>query len=188
MRRPAGGGSAEMVLEEPAGKSWGYQCPRKIGSPCVLREQEGEQEFFYSLDPVRGKGRQWGKIEVSGSEWDYDLSPDGSCLAFVDSHKYRGRVELQNLSDGKSHELSLEPEWEYLQSIGWAVDGKSFFATVLRPESWNLVYITPVGKVKPLIRNGHRQWMYRPLPSPDGKYLAFQAQTIDSNVWMLENF
>jgi serine/threonine protein kinase len=42
--------------------------------------------------------------------------------------------------------------------------------------------------VKPLIRNGHRQAMGNPLPSPDGKYLAFQAQTWDSKVWMLEDF
>ena len=56
-----------------------------------------------------------------------------------------------------------------------------------RPDSFNLVCTTCAGKVKPLLRNGHRQWMINPLPSPDGKYLAFQAQTWDSNVWMLEN-
>ena len=30
--------------------------------------------------------------------------------------------------------------------------------------------------------------MIGPLPSPDGKYLAFQARTNYANVWMLENF
>jgi Tol biopolymer transport system component len=187
MRRPAGGGSAEMVLEEPAGKDWGYECPRTTGSSCVLRELEGKQCNFYSLDPVRGKGRPLGKIEVS-EEWDWALSPEGSRLALVDQNKYRGRVEVLNFSDGSWHDLSVEPEWGFLQSIAWAADGKSFYATVWRPDSFNLVYITPDGKVKPLIRNGHRQWMINPLPSPDGKHLAFAAQTWDANVWMLENF
>jgi Tol biopolymer transport system component len=187
MRRPAGGGSAEMVLEEPAGKSLGYWCPLKSGSPCVLSEREGNQEIFHSLDPVRGKGPQLGKIEVSEDE-GWALSPDGSRVALVDEIRYRGRVELLNLPDGTWHELSVEPEWGLLQSIAWAVDGKGFFATVWRPDSINLVYITPFGKVNPLLRNGHRQWMVSPVPSPDGKYLAFQARTVDSNVWMLENF
>jgi hypothetical protein len=42
--------------------------------------------------------------------------------------------------------------------------------------------------VNPLVRNGHRQRMYNPLPSPDGKHQAIQVQTWDSNVWMLEGF
>jgi hypothetical protein len=29
---------------------------------------------------------------------------------------------------------------------------------------------------------------YRPLPSPDGKHLAFGVLTYDTNVWMIENF
>jgi eukaryotic-like serine/threonine-protein kinase len=189
MRRPAGGGPAEMVLEEPARKDWGYECPRKTGSSCVLGEQEGQQEIFYSLDPVRGKGRQLGKIEVSDfGYWGWALSPDGSRLVLADGDKHRGRVELLNLSDDAWHELAVEPEWGNLQSIAWAVDGKGFFATVWRPESFNLVYLTLAGKVNPLLSNSHRQWMLGPLPSPDGRYLAFQAETSDSNVWMLENF
>ena len=56
------------------------------------------------------------------------------------------------------------------------------------PGSFNLLYVTLAGQIKLLLSNGHRQWMIRPLPSPDGKYLAFQAQTQDSNVWMLEGF
>jgi hypothetical protein len=51
-----------------------------------------------------------------------------------------------------------------------------------------LLHVTLAGKVQPLLRNGHRQWMISPLPSPDGKWLAFQAQTYDSNVWLLGNF
>ena len=56
------------------------------------------------------------------------------------------------------------------------------------PDSNLLYYVTLAGKVKPLLPKGRHPWMIGPLPSPDGKYLAFQAQTRDSNVWMLENF
>jgi Tol biopolymer transport system component len=58
----------------------------------------------------------------------------------------------------------------------------------LLPESFNLIHVALSGKVRLLLSNPQRQWMIRPRPSPDGKYLAFQAQTNDSNVWLLEKF
>jgi hypothetical protein len=86
------------------------------------------------------------------------------------------------------HEVSVEPGFDELQSVAWAADGRGFFVTSWLPDSFDLLYVTPTGQVKPLLRNGHRQWMVNPLPSPDGKYLAYQGQTSDSNVWMLEGF
>jgi Tol biopolymer transport system component len=84
--------------------------------------------------------------------------------------------------------VPVEPGWGNLQSIAWAADGKSFFVTSWLPDSFNLLHVTRAGKVQPLLRNGHRQWMTWPTPSPDGKYLAFQGQTYDGNVWLLEKF
>ena len=59
---------------------------------------------------------------------------------------------------------------------------------VALPESFDLISVTLSGKVQPLLNNAHKQWMARPMASPDGKHLAFQAQTWDSNVWMIANF
>ena len=66
--------------------------------------------------------------------------------------------------------------------------GNGFFVTSVLPDSFNLLHVTLTGKVKPQLRNAQRQWMINPLPSPNGKYLAFQAEAEDSNVWMLEGF
>jgi Tol biopolymer transport system component len=189
MRRPAAGGSPEMVLEEPTGMRWDYGCPLKPGSSCVLSQKEGKDLVFYSLDPVRGKGEQLEKMEAGNLFAGWNVSPDGSRLALVRSEdKYRGRIEVLALADRAWQEVSVEPAWGGLQSIAWAADGKGFFLSSCLPDSFNLLYVTLDGKVKSLLRNAHRQWMINPLPSPDGKYLAFQAQTVDSNVWMLENF
>jgi hypothetical protein len=65
MRRPAAGGSPEIVLEEPLGIKWDYWCPPQPRSQCVLGQQEGKDFVFYSLDPVRGRGQQLGTIEAS---------------------------------------------------------------------------------------------------------------------------
>jgi eukaryotic-like serine/threonine-protein kinase len=189
MRRPVGGGSAEMVLEEPGGLEWGYWCPQKSGSPCVLDQLEKDQRVFYSLDPVRGKGDRLGMLEVGAARWfSYGISPDGSRLAAIDEVEHGGRIEVLSLSDRAWHEIALDPGWGELQSIAWAADGKGFFVDSVRPDSFNLLYVTLTGKVKPFVRNGHRQWMFGPIPSPDGKWLAYRAQTWDSNVWLLEGF
>ena len=71
--------------------------------------------------------------------------------------------------------------------IAWSTDGKGFFVISRLKGSFNLLHVTLAGKVN-LLRSGHRRWMTSPMPSPDGKHLAFQSHTWDSNVWMLEGF
>jgi len=191
MRRPAAGGSSEIVLEEPADMEWDYRCPPKPGSQCVLRQFEGKDFVFYLLDPVRGKGEQLGKIQASspGRFTGFSVSPDVSRLAVVRGEdKYKGRIDVLTFRDHAWREVPVEPEWGSLQYIAWAADGNGFFVTSVLPDSFNLLHVTLTGKVKPQLRNAQRQWMINPLPSPNGKYLAFQAETEDSNVWMLEGF
>jgi Tol biopolymer transport system component len=184
MRRAPAGGSPELVLEEPASASLGIWCPMKPGSSCVLVEEQGNDLVFYPLDPVRGKGEKIGASK--SSSWNVSPSPDGSRLALVDS-THQGRIEVLTFSDHAWQEVSVEPGWGYLQHIAWAADGRGFYITSESNQS-NLLYITLTGQVKPLLRNGWRGPVNNPLPSPDGKYLAYQGATIDSNVWMLEDF
>ena len=80
-----------MVLEEPAGAVIDYWCPVESGSSCALSQREGKAFVFYSLDPLRGKGSQLGKIEVEETFPNWCLSPDGSRLAVIDP-KHRGRI------------------------------------------------------------------------------------------------
>jgi Tol biopolymer transport system component len=192
MRRPTAGGSPDVVLELPLGTPWGYWCPPKPPAHCVLSLQEGNDAVFYSLDPVRGRGQQLGKIEAPiprpGTISYWELSPDGSRAALVEPLEYKGKIEVLTFRDRALREVPVEAGWGDLQSVAWAADGKGFFVTSNSRDSFNLLHVALDGKVSPLLRNGHRQWMYGPLPSPDGKYLAYQAQTTDSNVWMLENF
>jgi Tol biopolymer transport system component len=205
MRRPVAGGSPEMVLQEPGGDAaitpqqngpdaqtiyvWDYKCPLRPGSPCVLGEKKGNDLNFYSFDPVRGKGKQLAKAVVRPFfGWDWDVSPDGSRLALIGSAGHDFRIDLLNFSDSTWHETPLERPLGLLGSIAWAADGKGLFVTSWQNNSNDLLYVTLAGKIEPLIRNGYRQGIGKLLPSPDGKYLAYQAETTDSNVWLLEGF
>ncbi len=193
MRQPTAGGPPETVLELTYADTEvsDFFCPKQPGNPCVLSLLEGKNLVFYAFDPVRGKGDPLGKIEFQKTHYyfGWEVSPDGSQLAFVDD-RHKDRIEILTLSGSNRvwHEIAVEPGWGDYQSVAWAADGKGFFLTTWLPASFNLVHVTLSGKVQPLLNNAHRQWMNRPRPSPDGKYLAFQALTWDSNVWLLENY
>jgi hypothetical protein len=60
--------------------------------------------------------------------------------------------------------------------------------TSWKNDSINLLEVTLTGKVETLMRNGYRPFIGKLLASPDGKYLAYEGGTIDSNVWTLTNF
>ncbi len=188
MRRPVGGGTPQKVAELPSDAD--FWCAEKPGGGCVMSQREGNDIVFYTLDPMRGKGKLLGKIEASpsGTIWSWQLSPDGSRVAVAGLNKFPRRIEVLTLFSGKWQEISVEPGWGDLQTVAWTADGKGFFVTSWLPDSFNLLHVSPDGKATPLIRNGHRQFMSTPLPSPDGKYLAYRALTWDSNVWLIPNF
>jgi Tol biopolymer transport system component len=187
MRRPLAGGPPEMVYEAPVGAFTGYWCPPKPGAGCVLSQIEGTDHILYSFDPVRGKGNRIGTIGGAGDWPRYWLSPDGSHMAVIKVSERKDQINVLTLSDHTWHAVSVEPGWGYFLSIAWAADGKGFYLTSFQADSANLLYVTLAGKVKLLLRGGLQE-MDNPLPSPDGKYLAYEAETRDSNAWMLENF
>jgi serine/threonine protein kinase len=184
MRQPVGGGPPEKVLDTSGDAD--FFCPFIAGHPCVLGVSEGSELVFYSLDPLRGKGDQLGKIAID-AKWFYGwaVSPDGSQVAVVD-HGHVDQIAVLDLARKTWHNVAVEKGWGLFQSVAWAADGKSFVVTNLLPDSFNMIRVSPSGKVQLLLGNPQRQWMVRPRSSPDGKYLAYQAQTSDSNVWLIE--
>jgi Tol biopolymer transport system component len=187
MRQQASGGVPEPVLEEPADREWNFACPVKPESSCILAQSEGPELVFYGLDPLRGKGAKIGSIKRTFATGlrDWNVKPDGSQVAFASP---AGHIEVLDVHDRTWHEIQIEPGWGKLQSIAWASDGNGFYVTCWLPDSFDLLFVDLTGKVARLIHNGRQREITYPLPSPDGKYLAFDAGTWDSNVWLLENF
>jgi DNA-binding winged helix-turn-helix (wHTH) protein/Tol biopolymer transport system component len=188
MRQPTAGGPSEAVFElHSEASDTDVACPVNPSYDCVLNEWEGSSLVFYSFDAKRGKGHRLAKLGVD-KQWavDWAVSPDGSQVAVID-HSHNDRIEVLNLSDRTWREISVEPGWEIFQSIAWAAQGRGFFISGQSPESFNMIHVALSGKVQVLLSNPIRQWMHRPRASSDGKYLAFQAETADSNVWVLEN-
>jgi hypothetical protein len=111
------------------------------------------------------------------------LSPDGETIAVVKEKEPRPVIQLLTISDHSWREISPDPGWN-MRVLAWAADGKGFFVASFQ----GLIYVTLAGKVKPLFLTSYIQDMHNLLPSPDGKFLMFQATGRDSNAWMLDNF
>jgi Tol biopolymer transport system component len=191
MRRPIGGGPSEKVLTSTTADQLSCSSNSAAPIPCVLGHREGKDLVFYSLDPVTGTGLRMGKIEIGdppSGVGSWSLSPDGKRLAFVDARVYGHRIELLTLADGTWHQVESEAQGQQFLSITWAADGDGFFVGSWTPASWSLFHVTLAGKVQELLPGGRTQIVHNPLASPDGKYLAFEASTADSNVWLIDNF
>jgi len=184
MRIPAAGGPPVSVLEwSPPAIGRSLACPQKANIGCVLSERVGEDLVFYALDPVSGRGQVLGRIAIkdpSGYYYGWDLSPSGLRIAVVDNG-VKGRIAEFTLSDRVWHEISLQPRAGAM-SISYAPDERGFFVA----GGDGVMHVTLTGKADVLADPGMMD--YRPLPSPDGKHLAFGVLTYDTNVWMIENF
>jgi Tol biopolymer transport system component len=203
MRMPVSGGPPQVVLNvegypgsaqvSPQGErlnTRGYpdfRCPLKPVASCILAERVGDQIIFSAFGALDGKKQEVARTEFdSSSVWSFwDLSPDGSRIAFGKDERGKGRVRILPLGGGLEQEVNIEL-WDRLDSAAWASDGKSLFVDSWSPTGSTLLHVLPNGQAQVLRKSG--LWIDRPIPSPNGRYLAFGEVTSNQNAWMIENF
>ena len=190
MRKPISGGAPEMVLD---GKGInGLGCSWSPATLCVLGEEtpDRKQSIFTAFDPMKGRGKELTRVTLKQPVETYfwDLTRDGSCLAFGQSISgSERRIQILPLSGGDAREVVVQREIK-MSSLTWANDGRGFFVGTIPPEGM-LLFVGLDGRTDVLWKRETR-WGPGPLglPSPDGRHLAMLGWTIDSNIWMLENF
>ncbi len=189
MRMPVVGGPPERVLTTGSVSAGAFRCGGTSRSGCVLgeRDLERNQYVFTAFDPLTGKGEELTRVEDHPPFSNWDLSPDGTRVALVHND---GRVRLIELSTGKETELSREG-WQMGETVSWSEDGKSLFIDGNRLGSRflrkGLLHVTLDGEVH-LLRQRPNEWHIYPVPSPDGRYLAFGVMVFSGNSWMMEDF
>jgi Tol biopolymer transport system component len=180
MRAPVSGGPPEMIAEL---KGFRYPlCPTVPTASCVLAQNENAKTAFYELDPLRGKGRRIGGASSEVPHWT--LSPDGARIAFVDG----AVVRVMQVADGVATDLHASGLGEPTD-LAWSADGKALFvASRWFLSGWRMFHVDLDGRVSLLRETDGRRVLFSPVPSPDGRYLAFGERTADSNAWIMENF
>jgi len=74
-----------------------------------------------------------------------------------------------------------------MDALAWASHGKALFVVSwISTGDW-ILYVSPDGEAREL-RETSGNWFDKPLPSPNGLYLAYAEISSDSNAWMIENF
>src|SRR5581483_11512146 len=127
------------------------------------------------------------KFEASPTGWSWSLSPDGRTIAIFKGGLEDNRVQLISVTDGSAQELTVK-DWNKFTSVDWAANSQGLFITSNPTgRSSTLLYVDLAGNARKLweVRSATPNWA---IPSRDGKYVALPGPTIQSNVWMIENF
>jgi Tol biopolymer transport system component len=192
MRVPTSGGPPQLVLE---GRGIAYlTCARSPAALCVFSEPspDRKQVIFSAFEPSQEQRRRELtrinlKQPVAGYSWD--LSLDGSQLAFAQYDEREGRIQILPLAGGEVREIKVKG-WNGLWRLLWAADGRGVFVSAAGGEGATLLYVDLEGRGQIIWQQRFPgvNFEARGIPSPSGRYLAVLAYTVDSNVWLLENF
>jgi Tol biopolymer transport system component len=153
--------------------------------------EEANALTFHAFDPHDGKQKELARVTLQPfpsavfNRWD--VSPDGTQIVFFpggDAHTLR----ILRLRDASMRDLTVNSGAHRLQTISWAASGRGFFSVGATADEYALLHIGLDGEVQFLWRRPNSQWLAFPVPSPDGRYLAFGVQEYQSNAWLLENF
>ena len=163
-----------------------FRCPQVNQAPCVLSELIRNQIVFTAFDPVKGRGGELARIDIDPALFTFwDLSPDGTIIAFGSRQEDSGKIRLLSLTGGPGRELTTGG-WTHLEFVAWSADQQALFATGWSSKASPLLRIALDGETQ-LLYNKGRYYVESPVPSPDGRYLAFGEVTLDSNAWIIEN-
>jgi len=190
MRIPVSGGPSQLVLET---HNWvDYKCARAPATLCVLEEASPDNRLLTvtAFDPVKGRGRVLATVAVDPRARYYvSPSPDGTRLAFLKMGEPEGHIQLLALDGRPLRDITFKG-WPGCTSLDWAPDGKGMYCGTMTAQGAALLYVDLDGNAQLLWhqRGAVGLWGIWGVPSPDGRFLAIMTETVDSNIWMVENF
>lgn len=181
----AGGASREITKAK-----WisNHQCSRAPATVCVYSVITDNGLTFFRFDPTRGPGTQFLHLkDVVAGLYNWSLSPDGTTLAIAKGKwgDEEPKIQLVSLQGAPERWIPIQG-WPGINSLDWAADGKSLWASTHTDKESVLLRIDLQGNARAVWRprNIDVGWA---IPSRDGKLVALDVHTSSSNVWMLEH-
>ena len=201
MKIPVNGGPPEVVLTTALGSVHSLRCAKSPATLCLIAERNSDHHklTFTAFDPSSGRGREVAEFDVKPSpdaEYSWDLSPDATRIALL--RRSEGIIHILSLDGRAPREIAVRSGGNF-QSADWSADGKGLFVSGITKEGSALWHVDLNGKAQILwVRQGAAQQMSEPffgapstpwvVPSPDGRHLAICTSSLNSNMWMMEEF
>ncbi len=181
LRVPPSGGAPQVVLE--AGWKGEFRCPSVAGADCVLSEEDQgkKQLVFTAFSPTGGRKVALARINVAEALFPpWDLAFDGSRIVMAFPNK------IQVIS-ATGEAVQTVPVLGFLPftSVAWSANGRSLFATRFLGRGFALVQMDLDGQTRILLQR-EKGLLGRPVPSPDGRYLALSIRHLERNAWMID--
>jgi len=189
MRKPVSGGPAELI-DTRSDLYRSLRCAYKANQ-CVLVDHVADQSIYYEFEPDKGRGKELARTPWSPGYdfYDWDISPDATRIAYVDTADNSSSIGIIALGDEPTTTHMKVPGFEQLSTLSWDSTGKGFYISSHEADADTaplmLLHVTLDGHVSTLRSqlNSSEGWA---IPSPDGQRLAFQQWSSDGNVWLLE--
>ena len=185
MRVPITGGPSEFVL---TAHFPGYpMCSKPPANLCAIFEEDYDhkQVTLTAFDPLGGRGRELARIDSDPTKYyNLALSPDGTRIAYATSHE--GPVHILSLRGEPSREIRVRG-WSNLQDIEWA-GAKALIISSGVQGGDLLLHVDMQGNAHVLWQQPGGFASFIGTLSPDGRHLAFNGYSTNSNIWMMENF
>ena len=178
MRVRSSGGPPEFVMKLADAD---VLCASRPGGGCVLNRSDQGKKVFLAFDPLKGAGRELVRVDSPQGFQSWDLAPDGRRVALGSSES---RIWITSLDNGRSEEVPLKGLRGDEVDLSWTADGSGFIVTT----GLSIWHVDLRGNATKLLGNPRAQAYLHPVPSRDGRHLAFPVVSWDANVWLVEGF
>jgi serine/threonine protein kinase/Tol biopolymer transport system component len=187
MRAPITGGPSEVLFTAKTNSLIG--CARSPSDLCTIAEPTDDhaQVVITILDPFKGRGRELARFDLGSdyNNWWYALSPDGTRIAATPTPT--GPIYILSLQGKPTQKIHVKG-WNNLLAMTWAADGKGLLVVAGTGTGRVVLHVDLQGNAHSLWENVGAFGETLPSPSPDGHHVALSGWTMDSNMWVMENF
>ena len=167
-----------------------FSCAREANL-CVVAEEVAGKQILTTFDPLKGRGEKLPQSDYPDFRRGI-LSPQGRLIEKIKQGPEGLHIRVRSLTGGTVEEITFKNLTSEYHFQGWSLDGKAIYINdwpyfVL---DFTALYAGLDGHIQVLWKRGTspgHSFDY-PIPSPDGRHLAFTVVTFEMNAWMLENF